>query len=60
MSPRQTILVVEDEQSIAETITYALQTEGFATVWKTTGRDALVELGHQPVALVVLDVGLPA
>src|SRR6187402_89792 len=59
MPPRQTILVVEDEQSIAETITYALQTEGFATLWKTTGREALVVLGAQPVALVVLDVGLP-
>src|SRR6187549_175802 len=59
MSPRQTILVVEDEQSIAETITYALQTEGFATLWKTTGREGLAVLGAQPVALVVLDVGLP-
>src|SRR6187431_687424 len=59
MPPRQTILVVEDEQSIAETITYALQTEGFSTLWKTTGREALVVLGAQPVALVVLDVGLP-
>jgi two-component system catabolic regulation response regulator CreB len=59
MLPRQTILVVEDEQSIAETITYALQTEGFVTLWKTTGRDALAALGGQLVALVVLDVGLP-
>ncbi len=57
--PRQTILVVEDEAAIAETITYALQTEGFAPVWKTTGRDALAVLAAQPVALVVLDVGLP-
>ena len=59
MSSRQTILVVEDEQSIAETITYALQTEGFAPVWKTTGREALAVLSAQAVALVVLDVGLP-
>ena len=56
---RQTILVVEDEQSIAETITYALQTEGFAPLWKTTGREALAALKQQSVALVVLDVGLP-
>lgn len=56
---RQTILVVEDEQSIAETITYALQTEGFSPVWKTTGREALAVLKQQAVALVVLDVGLP-
>jgi len=58
-APRQTVLVVEDEQAIAETITYALQTEGFSPVWKTTGREALAVLRQQPVALVVLDVGLP-
>lgn len=56
---RQSILVVEDEAAIAETITYALSTEGFAPVWKTTGRAALAVLAAQPVALVVLDVGLP-
>lgn len=58
-TPRPTVLVVEDEAAIAETITYALQTEGFTPVWKTTGRDALTVLAAQPVALVVLDVGLP-
>ena len=57
--PRQTILVVEDEPPIAETIVYALQTEGFAVLWKTTGRDALAVMQEQVVALVVLDVGLP-
>ena len=56
---RQTVLVVEDEAAIAETITYALQTDGFTPVWKTTGREALAVLKQQPVALVVLDVGLP-
>ena len=58
-NPRPTILLVEDEASIAETVLYALQTEGFMPVWKTTGRDALAVLQSQPVALVVLDVGLP-
>lgn len=58
-SPRPTILVVEDEAAIAETITYALQTEGFTALWKTTGREALTVLAQQAVALVVLDVGLP-
>jgi two-component system catabolic regulation response regulator CreB len=56
---RQTILVVEDEASIAETIVYALQTEGFSPVWKTTGREALAAVEVHPIALVVLDVGLP-
>jgi two-component system catabolic regulation response regulator CreB len=56
---RQTILVVEDEASIAETITYALRTEGFLPVWKTSGREALAVLQQRTVGLVVLDVGLP-
>lgn len=56
---RQTILVVEDEAPIADTINYALKTEGFEPVWCTTGREALAVLAQQPVALVVLDVGLP-
>lgn len=53
------ILLVEDESTIAETIIYALGTEGYQVVWKTTGREALAVLAQQPVALVVLDVGLP-
>jgi two-component system, OmpR family, catabolic regulation response regulator CreB len=55
----RTVLIVEDETSIAETIVYALQTEGFAPLWKSTGREALAVLEEQPVALVILDVGLP-
>jgi two-component system catabolic regulation response regulator CreB len=56
---RPTVLVVEDEPPIAETILYALRTEGFAPVWHTTGREALATLRRETVALVVLDVGLP-
>lgn len=56
---RPTVLVVEDEQSIADTIVYALRTEGFEPVWKTTGGEGLAVLKQQSVALVVLDVGLP-
>jgi two-component system catabolic regulation response regulator CreB len=55
----QTILIVEDEAPIAETIVYALRTEGYDPVWKTTGREALEVLASRTVALVVLDVGLP-
>jgi two-component system catabolic regulation response regulator CreB len=56
---RQTILIVEDEPAIAETIVYALRTEGFVPLWTTNGREALAALSQQPVALAVLDVGLP-
>lgn len=56
---RPIILIVEDEPPIAETMIYALQTEGYTPLWKSTGRDALAALAEQAVALVVLDVGLP-
>lgn len=56
---RPTVLVVEDEPPIADTIVYALRTEGFEPVWKTTGAEGLAVLETQRVALVILDVGLP-
>ncbi|HEY4301757.1 MAG TPA: two-component system response regulator CreB [Candidatus Didemnitutus sp.] len=56
---RPNILVVEDEPTIADTIVYALKTEGFEAVWKTTGADALAALEAGVFALVILDVGLP-
>jgi len=53
------ILIVEDEPAIADTLVYALRTEGFEPVWRGTGRDALAELDARPFALVILDIGLP-
>ena len=59
MNERLRILVVEDEPAIADTLLYALKTEGFDTEWCTTGRAGLAALAAKPCALVVLDVGLP-
>jgi two-component system catabolic regulation response regulator CreB len=59
LNSRQTILIVEDESSIAETIIYALQTEGFAPIWKATGHEALAAFERCAAALVILDIGLP-
>lgn len=56
---RPRILVVEDEAAIADTLVYALQTEGFEVAWKTRAADALAAARAEPFALVVLDVGLP-
>ena len=53
------VLIVEDEPAIADTLLYALRTEGFAPEWCATGRAGLAALGAKPFALVVLDVGLP-
>lgn len=53
------ILIVEDEPAIADTLLYALRTEGFQVEWRTTGTAALEWLGSRPCAFVVLDIGLP-
>ncbi|WDD99407.1 two-component system response regulator CreB [Thalassomonas actiniarum] len=53
------ILVIEDESSIADNITYALKSEGFAATWVSLGEEALQRLSASHVDLVILDVGLP-
>ena len=56
---KPTILVVEDEPAIADTIQYALESEGFQCQRLETGAGVVDVLDRQPVALVVLDIGLP-
>ncbi len=56
---KPTILVVEDEPAIADTIQYALESEGFQCHRLEVGAGVVEVLDRQPVALVVLDIGLP-
>jgi two-component system, OmpR family, catabolic regulation response regulator CreB len=53
------ILIVEDEPGIADTLQYALRTDGFEPHWVATGEAALSRQREAPAALVILDVGLP-
>ena len=53
------ILIVEDEAAIADTLLYALRTEGFDVCWKTLASEGLTHLEQEVVDLVILDVGLP-
>jgi two-component system catabolic regulation response regulator CreB len=53
------ILLVEDEQTIADTLIYALGSEGFAVHHVLLGRDALTAQRERSFDLIVLDVGLP-
>jgi two-component system catabolic regulation response regulator CreB len=57
MRPR--ILVVEDEPAIADTIVYALSTDGFDPLWCASGAAARQGLADAGAALAILDVGLP-
>ncbi len=55
----QTILVVEDEPSIADTLIYTLEKEGFDPTRVATLQEAREHLATQAYAAIVLDVGLP-
>jgi two-component system catabolic regulation response regulator CreB len=60
MPSKPLVLIVEDEPGIADTLQYALRTEGFEPRWCATGEAALAQAGAEPKpALVILDVGLP-
>lgn len=53
------IWLIEDEPSIADTLIYTLESEGFSVEWFDRGEPALQRLAQQAPALVILDVGLP-
>jgi two-component system catabolic regulation response regulator CreB len=57
MKPR--ILIVEDEPAIADTIQYALDTDGFDTTLLNSGQPVLPYLSEEKVDLIILDIGLP-
>ena len=53
------ILIVEDEQAIADNIQYALETEGFETHCLLSGRQVMPLLNRETIDLIILDIGLP-
>jgi two-component system response regulator RegX3 len=54
-----TILVVEDEDALVDTIRYALEREGYAISQAPDGRTALERFRADRPALVILDLMLP-
>ena len=53
------ILLIEDEAAIADTVLYALTTEGFAAEHAMLGATGLTALRNGQFDLLLLDVGLP-
>lgn len=53
------IMVVEDERNIGELVRVYLERDGYQVLWVRSGEEALAELRRHPLALVVLDIGLP-
>ena len=53
------ILIVEDEESLADSVRYNLEREGFAVSVAVDGRKALERFHAEAPALVILDLMLP-
>jgi two-component system, OmpR family, catabolic regulation response regulator CreB len=59
MAARPEILIVEDEPGIADTLQYALRTDGFEPHWCESGEAALAHVAAHEPALIIMDLGLP-
>src|SRR5216684_4269910 len=55
----QTVLVVEDEASIASFVSLYLKNAGYTVRTASTGAEALTEVAADQPALIVLDLNLP-
>ena len=53
------ILIVEDEKEIADTLVYALTSDGFETNWVSNISDAHTAISNTQPSLGIFDVGLP-
>src|ERR1700760_5077194 len=54
-----TVMVVEDEPNIGALVRTYLERAGYQALWVRSGEAALTELQRHPIALVILDIGLP-
>jgi DNA-binding response OmpR family regulator len=53
------VLVVDDERDVCRLLTFSLEQAGFEVTSASTGAEALLSIGRNPAAVVVLDIGLP-
>ena len=53
------ILIVDDEPSITEFVSYAMQKEGYQTEIASDGEEALRKIEQQHFDLFILDIMLP-
>lgn len=56
---KQSVLVIEDEQAIADNIVYALQIDGFDVHHVITAGAGMEWFANNDVHLLILDIGLP-
>ena len=53
------VVLIEDEPTIADTVVYALQSEGYEVEWGNTGESGIALINNESPDIVILDIGLP-
>ena len=56
---KQTILIIEDEPSLVEVLSYNLEKEGFNVISAADGREGLERAHSSSPDLIILDLMLP-
>ena len=59
MAQKETVLVIDDEPSVADALRVILSDLGYQVVVGTSGRKALEELSKRRLDLAIIDVHLP-
>src|SRR3984957_13485390 len=58
-SPAGSVLIIDDEAEIRESLQTLLEMEGFEVETAVTGEDGLSQIGDRPFDLILLDLGIP-
>lgn len=56
---KKTILLVEDEKSIADALIFSLEAEHYCVIWSELASEALRVIDKEDIDLIILDIGLP-
>jgi CheY-like chemotaxis protein len=59
VAPKQTVLVIDDNKSVRDTLEYLLGEQGFGAVLAESGPQALELMGKAPVDAALIDVYMP-
>ena len=54
-----TILMIEDDKAVAQSLQDGLSRAGFEVIWKASGAEGMQVAQHSPVNLILLDLRLP-
>src|SRR3974390_3439478 len=59
LSSAGSVLIIDDEAAIRESLHTLLELEGYDVETASTGREGMIRIGERPFDLILLDLALP-